>query len=55
MKCEYCNAEMKISKKGNQYCSNICWEKEPYKSQRHLGAIETECVFDTEHGDWGAR
>lgn len=33
-KCEYCKAEIKISKKGNEYCSNICWEKEPYKSQR---------------------
>jgi hypothetical protein len=32
--CEYCGGEIKISKKGNEYCSNICWEKEPYKSQR---------------------
>ncbi len=33
-RCEFCNGEIKISKKGNEYCANICWEKEPYKSIR---------------------
>jgi heterodisulfide reductase subunit A-like polyferredoxin len=33
-KCIYCDGDIKISKRGNKYCSNICWEKEPYKSQR---------------------
>lgn len=40
--CEYCNAEMKTSKKGNLYCTNICWEKEPYKTQRKITRQERE-------------
>lgn len=54
-KCEYCGAEMKLSKKGNWYCSNICWEKEPYSSQRALDEAEQEAIAETEHGDWGCR
>ena len=55
LSCEYCGAEIKISKKGNEYCSNICWEKEPYKTQRRLDEIEQEVYMDTVHGDWGCR
>ena len=54
-KCPYCNSEMKISKKGNEYCSNFCWTKEPYKTQRRLDKIEEEIIAETEHGDWGCR
>ena len=54
-KCEYCGAEIKISKKDNEYCSNICWEKEPYASQRALDEAEQDAVMDSKHGDWGAR
>ena len=54
-KCPYCEAIMKKSKKGNWYCSNICWEKEPYKTQRMLDESEIEIMTETEHGDWGCR
>ena len=54
-KCPYCDAEMKTSKKGNLYCSNICWEKEPYKTQRERDNILHEAEIDTAHGDWGDR
>ena len=53
--CEYCGAEMKTSKRGNDYCSNICWEKEPYKTQRYLDRIAWEAMIESEHGDWGNR
>lgn len=32
-KCGWCGSEMKVSKAGNEYCSNICWTKEPYKTE----------------------
>ena len=53
--CEYCGAEIKISKNGNRYCSNICWEKEPYKTERQHDEYEDEAIMDTVHGDWGCR
>lgn len=54
--CQYCGAIIKISKKGNEYCSNICWEKEPYKTQREerrqlLMEITAEYLAE----DWGCR
>lgn len=54
-KCDYCNSVMKISKKGNLYCSNICWEKEPWKTERYLNKLEHEAFMETHHGDWGCR
>lgn len=47
-KCPWCNSDIKISKKGNEYCSNICWKNE----------IENEKIFNerymvSKHGDWG--
>jgi len=54
-KCIYCGSEIKISKKGNKYCSNICWTKEPYKSQIKKEQIEYEAYMDSVHGDWGDR
>ena len=54
-KCEFCNSEMKISKRGNVYCSNICWTKEPYKSQIKLERDLEETVLESHHGDWGDR
>ena len=54
-KCGYCNAEIKVSKKGKEYCSNICWTKEPYKSEILEDRFQHECYMDTKHGDWGCR
>jgi uncharacterized Zn finger protein (UPF0148 family) len=54
-KCMYCGFPLKLSKKGNLYCSNICWEKEPYKTDRELDRLETEAYMDSQHGDWGCR
>jgi hypothetical protein len=34
--CEICGGEIKISKKGNRYCSNICWKKKKYEKEREL-------------------
>ena len=44
-KCEFCGAPMRLSKKGNLYCTNICWEKEPYKT----------AIIESQHSDWGNR
>lgn len=49
--CKWCGAEIKISKKGNPYCSNICWEKEPYKSLM----AEEDAAYACQHEDWGDR
>lgn len=32
--CDYCESEMTYSKKGNLYCTNLCWTKEPWKSRQ---------------------
>ena len=49
--CPYCNSEMLLSKKGYWYCSNICWKKEPYKTQKELEGV----IIESQHGDWGDR
>ena len=55
IKCIYCGADIKISKAGNEYCSNICWTKEPYKSDRDRDRLEYECTVEFNHGDYGNR
>jgi hypothetical protein len=54
-RCEHCGSELKISSKGNEYCSNICWTKEPYKSEKRLEQLSWEAQVETNHDDWGNR
>jgi hypothetical protein len=53
--CPYCNSDLKINKQGKKYCSNICWTKEPWKSQRILEQLEYEAIMESQHSDWGDR
>ena len=50
-KCNYCGSLMLVSKKGNAYCSAICWETEGYKEEQRLAGIVQELM----HEDWGCR
>ena len=45
--CNYCGSEMRISKKGNLYCSNICWTKEPWKSEREQNQLDWEAEIES--------
>lgn len=54
-KCWFCGAEKKVSKKGNLYCPNICWEKKEYKEEFERSKLLYEAIMESEHGDWGDR
>jgi len=49
--CGYCGAKNLMSKKGNIYCSAICWETEEYKKDK----LADEALMDAMHSDWGCR
>jgi uncharacterized Zn finger protein (UPF0148 family) len=49
--CPRCDAPMLISKKGNLYCSKICWKTSESTQER----LMEEAIMESNHGDWGDR
>lgn len=54
-KCWFCGTEKKLSKRGNLYCPNICWEKDNYKEELQKAKLMHEAIMERKHGDWGNR
>ncbi len=53
--CNICGSIVDVSKKGNLYCTNICWEKPEYKAAIERERAENEAAMESYHGDWGDR